>query len=139
MLPVPLCCVWPLDHCAFNSFEKTFTKFKAPNGQPAPSTAELLESSGILLPQVASKIRQLREEYAQHGGLDDASYEELSAKIHQLIAVEGGIHYGGIGMNHIFLQSACLTRSISSNGSRATRQHSNARELGTNGWQIGFW
>jgi hypothetical protein len=82
---------------------------KTANGQPAITTEALLENSGYLPPHAAAKIRQLRDEYAQQGYMDDASYEELASKIRQVIALEGGLHFEGIG-ELIRKMSAALAR-----------------------------
>lgn len=76
----------------FADFERTFTTFRAPNGEVSYGTSELMETSSALLPQAAARIKALLQEFEGPADLDDGAVEEVASKVQDIISKEGGLH-----------------------------------------------
>jgi hypothetical protein len=57
----------------------------------------------ILLPQAVSKLRHMKDEFATREHVDDIAIEDFKARLLQVVAMEGGLHIGVVGENHVGL------------------------------------
>lgn len=82
----------------FSDFEQVLTKFKDSQGNMrCLGTAELLDTSRMISPQAALKLRQLAEEYNNiPEGMCDNDFETFSLKCQNIIATEGFLHLSNI-------------------------------------------
>jgi len=82
----------------FTDYERCLTKFKTDDGERAQSTAELLESSSVLMPSALQRIRGIIENFASMGS-EGATYEaeeRYTAEREAVIAREGQLHMGNV-------------------------------------------
>lgn len=82
----------------FSDYERCLSKFKTDDGNRVQSTAELLESSSVLMPNALQRIRGIIENFASMGA-EGATYEaeeRYTAERESVIAREGQLHMGNI-------------------------------------------
>ena len=82
----------------FTEYERCLTKFRTDGGERAMSTAELLESSSVLMPTALEKIKGVIDNFADMG-CDGATYEaeeNYTAEREKIIAQDGQLHMGNI-------------------------------------------
>jgi hypothetical protein len=82
----------------FSDYERCLTRFRTDDGERVQSTAELLESSSVLMPSALQKIRGIIESFASMGP-DGATYEaeeRYTAEREGVIAREGQLHFGNV-------------------------------------------
>ena len=82
----------------FTEYERCLTKFQTDQGERAMGTAELLESSSVLMPVALEKIKAVIDNFADMGA-EGATYEaeeNYTAERERIIAQDGQLHMGNI-------------------------------------------
>ena len=82
----------------FTEYERCLTRFQTDEGERAMGTAELLESSSVLMPSALEKIKTVIDSFADMGP-DGATYdaeENYTAEREKIIAQDGQLHMGNI-------------------------------------------
>ena len=91
----------PSSFQVFSDFEHVFTKFHTDGGQRTVGSAELLECSNALSQQAQAELIKVSEEFeseSEERELDDDKFEELTQKCQSVVASQGNLHIGSIGI-----------------------------------------